>query len=1116
MGFKHNFPIRVISIIALFFFCWSFAGGLDIAYAIKIDQQGGKSNQQSAISSQSSQPKPLKPEEKFQKTIEDITQILTDTSTDTDTKKNKLKTKRSEIEGLDTAIKKQFSDTERFLKEKGLPPEILERHYKFVKHYEDNLKELKTNLDDIGKAKTKSEADAAIRRAKAHLEKVKVPKRHIFDPNKLPHRTAEPIFIEPRTTPEQFKTEQTAGYKIHDSGYTIKDKNTEDHASDIVNHGSVYASGIVNHGSVLVASNGSLDGLLSQSSTLYAQSSMEIALADPPTSADLAQTIEVQFTPAIQAKVTELNHNPVKIYEYVRNNFEYEPYYGSLKGAQQTLLEKAGNDFDQASLLIALLRASNIPARYVYGTVEIPIEKIMNWVGGVTDPNTAATILATAGVPGKLLTEGGKIKYAQMEHTWVEAYVPYGNYRGAMRDDSIKTWIPLDPSFKQYDYKRGMDLYTAMGINGETYIQDYITDTSPSPIPPELQELFPDYTISPYQYYSRRLLNYIDSNFPDSTIEDIIGDETIDLTKTIIKKEYPYLLGSLPYKVVTRGATYSAIPNNLRPSISFTIENPLTYEIDLSYNITLPEISGKRITLSYIPATSADEVLIAKYGGLLNVPPYLLNVKPVVKANGITVATGVPIGLGYEQIFNMSFRIPNKGMDIVTNRITAGDYSAIAIQYYKTPSDVVADKMQTLQNNITSTDLDDLLGQMLYNIGLSYFHHLNFEEELYAKNFQMVITKEPSEAIVTSQAITEYLWDVPYKVTEGGVGVDVDRNISASFSIDGNQQRKKDFMIVSGLGSSTWEDMILESFFNIPSVSASRLLKIANQRGIPIYTIDTINIGSLLPQLQVSSEVKSDIQNAVNAGKKVIISKTNVQFNDWNGVGYIILDPAKGSGAYLISGGLAGAESSKPLPTSQREIGELYVRICGQKRGIIMDTAARLIGTPYRFGCKDPAKKCGGIDCSGLVEYAYKKVGFNSVVGKNAQGQYDATWPTEYPIYMDLVFFRGTYDKNENCYINEDDEITHVGLAYPLGIWLPYGWMIAAQGKQVDFYLISDIKTLTERKATGVTCKNGIEPPDITKGCPRIIGCRYKYESTGRTFESFVGYQYAPEFDECK
>ena len=49
---------------------------------------------------------------------------------------------------------------------------------------------------------------------------------------------------------------------------------------------------------------------------------------------------------------------------------------------QDTLDKKRGNAVDTASLLVALLRSANIPARYVYGTVEMPVDKAMNWVGG--------------------------------------------------------------------------------------------------------------------------------------------------------------------------------------------------------------------------------------------------------------------------------------------------------------------------------------------------------------------------------------------------------------------------------------------------------------------------------------------------------------------------------------------------------------------------------------------------------------------------------------------------------------------------------------------------------------------------------------------------------------
>ncbi|MEW6104072.1 MAG: hypothetical protein AB1630_09745 [bacterium] len=48
------------------------------------------------------------------------------------------------------------------------------------------------------------------------------------------------------------------------------------------------------------------------------------------------------------------------------------------------------------------------------------------------------------------------------------------------------------------------------------------------------------------------------------------------------------------------------------------------------------------------------------------------------------------------------------------------------------------------------------------------------------------------------------------------------------------------------------------------------------------------------------------IQNAVNSGKIVTISKTEITYANWNGVGYIVMDPETGAAGYLISGGMAG------------------------------------------------------------------------------------------------------------------------------------------------------------------------------------------------------------------
>ena len=102
--------------------------------------------------------------------------------------------------------------------------------------------------------------------------------------------------------------------------------------------------------------------------------------------------------------------------------------------------------------LIALLHAANIQARYAYGTVQVPIAQVMNWVGNVTNPNAALELLAQGGVPATAMIGGGVITRVGMEHVWVEAYIDYVPSRGT-RHIAGDTWIPMDPSFNPCLYR---------------------------------------------------------------------------------------------------------------------------------------------------------------------------------------------------------------------------------------------------------------------------------------------------------------------------------------------------------------------------------------------------------------------------------------------------------------------------------------------------------------------------------------------------------------------------------------------------------------------------------------------------------------------------------------
>ena len=128
-----------------------------------------------------------------------------------------------------------------------------------------------------------------------------------------------------------------------------------------------------------------------------------------------------------------------------------------------TLETGLGNDYDQASLLLSLLRSSGIPSRYVRGQADIPVSQILEWLD-LTDPASANSILNSAGIQATPIVDGtGNITVYRVDRVWVAAHVPYGNYRSSGSDTSGSLWVPLDPALKlkgregKYIFKKALE-----------------------------------------------------------------------------------------------------------------------------------------------------------------------------------------------------------------------------------------------------------------------------------------------------------------------------------------------------------------------------------------------------------------------------------------------------------------------------------------------------------------------------------------------------------------------------------------------------------------------------------------------------------------------------------
>ncbi|MBI3607513.1 MAG: hypothetical protein HY207_06080 [Nitrospirae bacterium] len=599
-----------------------------------------------------------------------------------------------------------------------------------------------------------------------------------------------------------------------------------------------------------------------------------------PAASDLDEGPEVPLTAEILAQVRALHQNPIEIFELVQNQVEMEFYHGAMKGALETLREKRGNDVDQASLLIALMRASGIPARYVRGVIALSGPQALSWTA-LSSTRRAAELLTRAGIPFKPVQQGGTIGSFQLEHTWVEIYVPYSNYRGAPLDNAGKAWIPLDPSMKSYQYNAGVDLLAAMNFKADFLVPEYLSGPQ---------------TLSPVDVYKKHITDYLTQYRPDLSYDQAVGTRSL---QTVSVRLLP---STLPYPTVSVNQEGAALPEGLRHQVRFIAEG----ENGTSLDVTLPasELLGQRLTLSYVPATVEDQVAVDAFISLDNTPAYLIKLRPVLKVGGVIRGAGeIPIQMGMTHHLTIEIQTP-RGTVSLSNSILAGGYYAIGLGLQKatyTPPDVPAPK-----------DTEPGAADLLYRQAVDYLEGWNQAEQAIADILRVVNVRPAlSEVMIGSVYNRIVLFGQPQEIDWRGVFVDADLRISEPVPVGADDGAKKEFMRLSGLAGSMLESGILEQNLEADAVSAAKLIQLAHDAGIPVDEIDAANIGVALPLLQTADAVKTEIADAVNQGWHAIIPRTDLTRNIWTGTGYILVDPSTGNGGYFISGSLAGGSTTQ-------------------------------------------------------------------------------------------------------------------------------------------------------------------------------------------------------------
>ncbi|PZX05923.1 peptidoglycan endopeptidase LytE [Psychrobacillus insolitus] len=122
-----------------------------------------------------------------------------------------------------------------------------------------------------------------------------------------------------------------------------------------------------------------------------------------------------------------------------------------------------------------------------------------------------------------------------------------------------------------------------------------------------------------------------------------------------------------------------------------------------------------------------------------------------------------------------------------------------------------------------------------------------------------------------------------------------------------------------------------------------------------------------------------------------------------------------GKSGWILSSLLAIVKPTKKATTAKittKAVTKTSSNISTTNSSNMISVAKSLLGTPYRFGGTTTA----GFDCSGYVQYVYKKSGKN--ISRNTATQFAQTDTVKNPQPGDLVFFANTYKSG----------ISHVGI----------------------------------------------------------------------------------------
>ncbi len=602
-------------------------------------------------------------------------------------------------------------------------------------------------------------------------------------------------------------------------------------------------------------------------------------MAEPVTPSTFRTTMSATSTGGLSANDAEiqelargLKYSPSLMYKFVREHIKFTPMWGEVKGPYMTWMDRSGNSFDQAGLLIALLEeaaehntqlAISDPC-FVVGEIRLTASNFTSWFGVPDDAETADQLLARSGLYGLVTPDEGDISYVYMEHVWVEVTIDGQTYT-------------YDPSRKAHTVEYGIwNLYQVIGIGNQYYNDDTFLAGATDPN----GRLSASNVANLLKSHTDELIEHLKTERSDEDLIDVIGGKRFNPDS------------SVSYAVMNTddGFDIDHIPDMYRATLRIQHAG-----IDKTFFSS--DIYGRRLTLQYNGSNQPQLVL-----------------------DGVVQATGnaTTPGQAYDLIFLVDHPYGTDAFDETTTiQVVSGGFYEIVNGWADTGTQILhkhRDVLEEYRYDGYSDSSEEVLGESYGLIGMTWL----------AQNSRVRFIAGP---LVDTTLVNHHLVGVAGQTASGEPPyIDIPLGCMGVTSDTNDTDDRRGVFQATANYASAFECQVIRQLQDCNAVSTVKLFEMALEEETYDNIFGVTGLGYYTSweyiQTQVYNYSQAEIEDVnvyADAGYTLYVPEHgDLTLDDWTGIGFqaLLFDDNCMAVSHVIGGGYSGGAAAEDAALS--------------------------------------------------------------------------------------------------------------------------------------------------------------------------------------------------------